>query len=31
MQLPGGGGNVQAILVDRDEIAQLLEFHRAAG
>jgi len=28
MQLPRGGGNVQAILVDRHEIAQLLELHR---
>jgi hypothetical protein len=31
MELAGGGGYVQAVLVDRYEIAQLLEFHPVAG
>jgi hypothetical protein len=31
MQLAGGGGYVQAVLVDRNEIPQLLEFHPAVG
>src|ERR1700722_14668602 len=31
MQLACGGGYVQAVLVDRNEIPQLLELHAAVG